>query len=221
MTFEEFFIKKRIDLDQLKHAEPVLFDEFRFDYAQMGEKSFDHTKKYWFNKLRKTYHLKPKPKPELKKPETNPLATQAEPLSSPTIVEKSGYTPRFKPRVTSPQPKPDSTPEKDAEGALAGSQHPVLNENYSAESSNTEELSVPVPENNPPIPKPAYKPRFNAAALKKESEQTEKPADIEEEKLSDPPVTPDPEVKPAYKPRFKPGMMNKPKPKDDEGENNK
>jgi hypothetical protein len=105
MTFEEFFAKKKIDLDQLKHAEPVLFDEFRFDYAQMGEKSFDHTKKYWFNKLRKIYHLRPKPKPEVKKPEINPLASQAEPLSSPTIVEKPGYTPRFKPRVTS-QPKP-------------------------------------------------------------------------------------------------------------------
>ena len=62
MTFEEFFKKKRIDLPALEKAEPALLSEFKTHFEQMGEKSFDHTKKYWFNKLRLTYHLAPEPK---------------------------------------------------------------------------------------------------------------------------------------------------------------
>jgi len=75
MTFEEFFKKKKIDLAQLKAAEPVLFAEFEIHYAQMGEKSFDHTKKYWFNNLRRLYHTPEEIKVEKVKIE-NPLAEQ-------------------------------------------------------------------------------------------------------------------------------------------------
>ena len=57
MTFEEFFAKKKIDLEALKQADPGLYDECRSHYEQMGEKSFDHTKKYRFNKLRHAYPL--------------------------------------------------------------------------------------------------------------------------------------------------------------------
>ena len=57
MTFEEFFIKKRINLTLLQRAEPDLYEEFRVHYSQMGEKSFDHIKKYWFNRLRKDFLL--------------------------------------------------------------------------------------------------------------------------------------------------------------------
>ena len=63
MTFEEFFIKKKIDLVQLKSAEPGLFSEFKSHFELMGEKSFDQVKKFWFNKLRRSYHLKEEPKP--------------------------------------------------------------------------------------------------------------------------------------------------------------
>jgi hypothetical protein len=78
MTFEEFFIKKKIDLDALHKAEPALYEEFKLHYAEMGPKSFDHTKKYWFNNLRKLYHLKEEPKTE-------------------APAEKKTYTPKFKP----------------------------------------------------------------------------------------------------------------------------
>ena len=57
MTFEEFFSKKKINLTELKKAEPILYADFQSHYEQMGEKSFDYTKKYWFNKLRRTYPL--------------------------------------------------------------------------------------------------------------------------------------------------------------------
>jgi len=57
MTFEEFFIKKNIDLPALKAANPSLFEEFHLHFTIMGEKSFDHSKKFWFNRLRKDFKL--------------------------------------------------------------------------------------------------------------------------------------------------------------------
>lgn len=97
MTFEEFIIKKKIDLVQFKTAEPDLFSEFQSHYSQMGAKSFDHSKKFLFNKLRRTYLLKEEPKPVVAKEtiEINDIASQAEPLLSPTI-EATVYTPRFR-----------------------------------------------------------------------------------------------------------------------------
>lgn len=61
MTFEEFFRKKKIDLHTLRQEQEDLYEEFRIHYAVMGEKSFDHTKKYWFNKLRRLYPLREEP----------------------------------------------------------------------------------------------------------------------------------------------------------------
>jgi hypothetical protein len=57
MTFEEFFLKKKIDLELLQANKPELFAEFKSHYEQMSEKSFDHTKKYWFNNLRQEFRL--------------------------------------------------------------------------------------------------------------------------------------------------------------------
>jgi hypothetical protein len=59
MNFEEFFKKKKIDLAALQQSDQSLFFEFKLHFEQMGEKSFDHVKKYWFNKLRHQYHLAP------------------------------------------------------------------------------------------------------------------------------------------------------------------
>src|SRR3546814_16238396 len=53
MTVEEFFQKKKIDLTTLGAERPALLDEFKKHFEAMGEKSFDHNKKYWFNKLRR------------------------------------------------------------------------------------------------------------------------------------------------------------------------
>src|SRR6201989_957154 len=115
MTFEEFFKKKKISLVALEQGEPALFSEFKIHYEKMGEKSFDHTKKYWFNKLRLRFPALPEPKVE-KVIIENPLAEQ-------TIIEtleekpaqqpaKVGFTPRFKagatkPAETAPEPKPE------------------------------------------------------------------------------------------------------------------
>lgn len=55
MDFEAFFLKKKIDLIKLEKADKELFEQFKKEYAVMGPKSFDHSKKYLFNKLRLKY----------------------------------------------------------------------------------------------------------------------------------------------------------------------
>ena len=104
MTFEEFFQKKRINLTALQAGEPALFAEFKTHFEQMGEKSFDHTKKYWFNKLRLLYHLAPELKPEKIHIE-NQLAEQTivetltDTIPKPTI----GFKPRFSVAAVKPK----------------------------------------------------------------------------------------------------------------------
>jgi len=100
MTFDEFFKKKRIDLVALENAEPALFSEFKIHYDQMGEKSFDHTKKYWFNKIRRQFPLAVEVKTE-KAHIANPLAEQTitESLTetvAPSPSPKLGFVPKFK-----------------------------------------------------------------------------------------------------------------------------
>src|ERR1700743_3396721 len=108
LTFDEFFRKKRVDLAALEKAEPSLFSEFKTHYEQMGEKSFDHTKKYWFNKTRRQFPLAPEIKTE--KPHiANPIAEQTitESLSetiAPAPSSKLGFVPKFKAASTQKPP---------------------------------------------------------------------------------------------------------------------
>ena len=146
MTFEEFFRKKRIDLAALNAGEPALFSEFNVHYEQMGEKSFDYSKKYWFNKLRHQFPLAPEVKTE--KPHiANPIAEQTinESLTetlSPAPSPKVGFVPRFK-AGTMPKPAAGSDDKKE-EIAITP-----------AESTLPEKIA------GNSEPKPAYKPRFS------------------------------------------------------------
>ena len=146
MTFEEFFKKKKIDLTALQAREPGLFSELNGHFEQMGEKSFDHTKKYWFNKLRRQYPLAQEIKAEKINIE-NPIAEQTitESLadaSSAAPSPKMGFVPRFKAGNLTKQP--ENIESKNGAPSYAP-----------AESAEEE---GPVAENQP---KPAYKPRFN------------------------------------------------------------
>jgi hypothetical protein len=213
MTFEEFLIKKKIDLAQFNTAEPGLFLEFKSHYSQMGEKSFDHSKKFLFNKLRRAYHLKEEPKAVVAKEtiEVNEIASQAEPLLSPT-VEATVYTPRFRAGGTAkpaqpaqPEPakseKPAYTPRFKAPTPIREASQPNLP--ASDLRPQTSDLnSQPVPESpggekDTPAtgqPKPAFKPRFKPGIT---STQQAKP--VEENKVENAADKP----KPAYVPRFK------------------
>ncbi|WP_374166731.1 hypothetical protein [Arcticibacter sp. MXS-1] len=130
MTFEEFFAKKKIDLQQLEKADHALYTEFKTHFSQMGEKSFDHSKKFWFNKLRHLYRLQESPKEVLKQAETS-IASQSESLSSPTIEQAapaakvSGFKPRFKAAATKTEDPeavtpPDSGPQEAKHTAPSG-----------------------------------------------------------------------------------------------------
>jgi hypothetical protein len=180
MTFEEFFIKKRIDLPALEKAEPSLFSEFKTHFKQMGERSFDHTKKYWFNKLRRQYHLAPEIKPE-KVHVPNPLAEQTitESLSEtiePKAEPKLGFVPKFKaagiakPSVEEEKPPAveESLQEKPAPKlgfvpkfkAAAVAKPGVEGEKKEETHAGVDETTAEKPSEASP-PKPVYKPRFN------------------------------------------------------------
>lgn len=233
MTFEEFFTKKKIDLVQLEKAEPTLYSEFKTHFASMGEKSFDHTKKFWFNKLRRLYHLTP-PEKAITQIETA-IASQAEPLSSPTIEQKPAFTPRFKstniPKAepttqeqpaTTPVPKPAFKPRniltKAVEPKAEESQEPKTestpvakpafrprNIPTKAPEQKTEEIKA---EANPPIKSPGFKPR-NIKPVSKENAADANRTDSRpgQAEVSDTPIT-NPEkveeaAKAGYKPKFK------------------
>lgn len=55
MNFEEFFEKKKINLQKLKDADGDLFLKLSKEYEEMGAKSFDHYYKFLFNKWRRAY----------------------------------------------------------------------------------------------------------------------------------------------------------------------
>ncbi len=191
MTFEEFFIKKKIDLAHLRQTRPSLYEEFKSHYTQMGEKSFDHTKKYWFNRLRKDFLLREDPaRPVLEKtaaivskspisPAESQEATPAAPIAAP---KPAGFKPRFKPGAVTSKPleKPSGT-------------EPETGTSQAAEEETPEQSTAA-------SAKPAgFKPRFKPGVT------TAKPA----EKLPDAAPEPDPPAvtKPSgFKPRFKPGV---------------
>ena len=233
MTFEEFFKKKRIDLPALQNGEPVLFAEFKDHYERMGEKSFDHTKKYWFNQLRHRFPAPVEAKVEKVHIE-NQLAEQTitEALTETAAPASVGFKPRFKPGMVN-KPAEDkpveatsaSTEDKSAEtpASTVGFKprfkasmvsKPVEEkpaEETSAEAKPVEEL----PEAPQAKPAVGFKPRFKAGVTNKPVE--EKPAEVippaPEEKTEDATVEKPAEAAPkpvGFKPRFKAGVTNKP-----------
>ncbi|MDO3625526.1 hypothetical protein [Mucilaginibacter sp. BT774] len=221
MTFEEFFKKKKISLVALEQSEPGLFSEFKVHFEKMGEKSFDHTKKYWFNKLRLRFPAPPEPKVE-KIAIENPLAEQTitetlgeKPAQS---TPKCGFTPKFKAGATKPAetaPAPEAKPEieKSKETEKPASAPTGFKPRFKAgitkpaePAANTE--SAPEPE-KPADEKPAsapvgFKPRFKAGVTKPAipNENTEPAPEpektVEEEEPASAPV--------GFKPRFKAGV---------------
>jgi hypothetical protein len=176
MDFEEFFRKKKIDLAALEQGEPTLFSEFKIHFGQMGEKSFDHTKKYWFNKLRLRF-----PAPVEAKVERVVIENQlAEQTVNESLIESSspppniGFKPKFRAGVTKPveethQPKED-----------------------------TEQPSTPPPN-------VGFKPRFKAGVTKS-AEETPKTEPTPEKPAENTEQTPPPPPNIGFKPRFKAGV---------------
>jgi hypothetical protein len=193
MTFEEFLIKKKIDPVQLQDADQDFFDEFKSHFNEMGEKSFDHSKKFWFNKLRRA----------------NPLAEEvkilavAETLEAPQakahdsvaeVLEASSFETHKAPVAEALEAKPTFKPRFKAN--ITASKTEVKN-------NQVEETATPEPEASKPTDtaKTPYKPRFKAPA-KPANELQDKDLEIVPQKeIVDP--------KPAYRPRFKAGIVKK------------
>jgi hypothetical protein len=191
MTFEEFLIKKKIDPVQLQAKEQSFFSEFESHFLQMGEKSFDHSKKFWFNKLRRTYHLKE----EIKIVET-PVIVQEKLSSEPLNQEKPIYKSRFNAAKTQQtesitQETESNSPPKYIPRFKAAVDAPE--QNLAAEIDKSVELEEKVI--------PVYKPKFKS----KIAEIEEKQSEIQGESAPDLNSNP----KSAYKPRFKPGITKK------------
>jgi hypothetical protein len=182
LTFEEFFNKKKIDLQQLQQAEPALFAEFSKHYPLMGEKSFDHTKKYWFNNLRRTYPLAQAVKPHNVQAEAiSQTATQGIAVAAAQNLNEAIERPKFK-EDNLPDLVEENVPEKDVS----------MLDNEILIVQNTQEIS-----GEPSTPKPAFKPRFNPKNIKKPDVEnaSESPAEQVE-------PTAEPTPKPVFKPRF-------------------
>jgi hypothetical protein len=195
MTFEEFFRKKRISLAALEQAEPALFSEFKVHFEKMGEISFDHTKKYWFNKLRLRFPAPAEVKTEKVHIE-NTLAEQTiiETLTEAPPVPIAGFKPRFKAGVTKPADSaasPEAAPEKSAENAAA------------AQSAAAPALG--------------FKPKFKAGVSGQSTPAKDAPPSNPEEKPAENSQPSASAGAIGFKPRFKAGVTGPAGPKKDSG----
>ncbi|MGJ1197017.1 hypothetical protein ACR777_12950 [Sphingobacterium spiritivorum] len=195
MTFEEFFVKKNIDLSALRHSNSALYDEFKKHYMLMGEKSFDHTKKFWFNRLRKDYKLaeqETSPAVVAKKTETQVASSASAGIAS----KPAGFRPKFKsaaPPVTDNAPAAEST---SAETRPATGFTPRFKSNSTPANAEQKESSDPQPaSSNTPA---GFRPRFKPGVTKTNPEEsTSSEKDNTQETVN----------KPAeFKPRFKAGI---------------
>lgn len=217
MTFEEFFKKKKISLQLLQEAEPALFLEFEAHYRQMGEKSFDHTKKYWFNQLRHKYPAPPEVKVE-KVIIENPIAEQT---VADSLTETSPDTPKvgFKPRFNSgvakkPSLEQPASTESQAEDKPATNEAPNPSLGFKPKfrgasppkpAEESTEVKSDVPSEEPKTsPALGFKPKFKAASPpKKVEEGTESKADAPNEETT-------PVQALGFKPKFRAASPQKP-----------
>jgi hypothetical protein len=57
LTFEEFLSTKKIDYAKFLKAEPIVFSQWKQDFAQMHTEGFVMQKKFLINSIRRKYIL--------------------------------------------------------------------------------------------------------------------------------------------------------------------
>lgn len=183
MTFKEFFQKKKIDLALLGKERPQLLKEFQKHFEAMGEKSFDHTKKYWFNKLRKSYPLKEEPvKPATpavlpsktvgeKASEGEAPSRGTEPSGSGAPKPALGFKPRFKAGITRNVNQTSGEKTADKTGVSASSANNTGTQgNASAPPMESKENTAEKEEKEQKKSPASYKPRFRPGITPKQKE---------------------------------------------------
>jgi hypothetical protein len=203
MTFEEFFKKKKIDLAAFEKGNPAMLFEFKNHFEQMGEKSFDHTKKYWFNKLRLQYHLAPEIKTEKVKME-NPLAEQ-------TVTDSLAESTLLEPRLAATSkfqgaPIPERAATENTDGAPAEAKPATgFTPRFKAGATKPAQPAPLAEENRPEEvpatdkPKVGFTPRFKAGVTKPADDVS---APSPEESKTEEPAKPNV----GFTPRFKAGI---------------
>ncbi len=201
MTFEEFFKKKRIDVDAFEKGNPALLFEFKDHFEKMGEKSFDHTKKYWFNKLRLQYHLAPEVKADKMRME-NPLAEQtvADSLVESTLPEpRPAATSKFHAAPIGDRPTTEHTEEAKPAATKPGFT-PRFKPGVTKPAEPTAQASPENATTKPVAEKPeGFTPRFKAGVTKTTDETPSAPEKIK-------PTEPSAEKPKGFTPRFKAGV---------------
>lgn len=209
MTFEEFFLKKKIDLNKLKQADDGLYTQFKSHFTLMGEKSFDHTKKYWFNKLRKDFRLSEEEESRLKALYQKPLETAVKEEKTTeveaVIAKPAGFKPKFKAATVAPKETEENTSSNPSTEETTIAKPAGFKPRFKAgatpvKSEETKaEQPIPTPEtaeskSTTPV---GFKPRFKAGAttIKTEETKTEEPISATKTEESKPAV--------GFKPRFK------------------
>ncbi|MCW8312495.1 hypothetical protein K7A41_14780 [Sphingobacterium sp. InxBP1] len=213
MTFEEFFVKKKIDLKALQAADEPLYEEFRMHYAVMGEKSFDHSKKFWFNKLRLRFHLEEEAAP------VGPIANKADkavpdPQTEALTAKPSGFKPRFKAAVSTDKSSSEAaataavqSDETTTENSKPTGFKPLFKAGATkSESVSSEPISPATDDTTAETSKPTgFKPRFKAGVTKTENTDTALGNTSTTQETSE--AASAAASKPAgFKPRFKAGI---------------
>lgn len=57
MTFDEYLVSKKIDVEKFRKAEPQRYNEWNEVFLQMHPESFTAQKKFLINPIRRKYHL--------------------------------------------------------------------------------------------------------------------------------------------------------------------
>jgi len=214
MTFEEFFIKKKIDLKALKAADGPLFEEFKAHYSAMGEKSFDHSKKFWFNKLRKSFHLKEEETPAAKPAVKQAVIDTPTDTSGAEATKPAGFKPRFKAAITPAVDEAKTTEAPDSAKNETDSAPTGFKPRFKAGVTKAPDTAATTPaseeatdETTPSAPKPTgFKPRFKAGVTKAPDTAASTPAS---EEATDE-ATPSAPKPTGFKPRFKAGITKAP-----------
>lgn len=108
MSFEAFLKQKLVDSAAFRQQQPEMWESFLGLYEEIGEKSFDLQKKFYFNDLRGLYPLPLAAKEEPKPASTTPrpkLSLKGKPRLKPSLKTKSEGASADSPPKPRPKPK--------------------------------------------------------------------------------------------------------------------
>ncbi len=223
MTFIEFLLQKRIKSETFQAEKPEMWHHFAQLFGQMGEKSFDAQKKFYFNPLRAEFPFSSeeialieetkKAAAAAKKIAAKPITPVIEKKEIPLEESAKKMPPKMKPVIRKEpiltetvEGQPVILPENEGEPAkkVPPKMKPIMRKENVSEEKVEEKLAI-LPENEG---EPAKKvPPKMKPIMRKEN--------VSEEKVEEKPaILPENEAEPLKKvpPKMKPIMKKTPPP---------